>query len=86
MSIFYDAIDKAEEFGTPLYLTVFGSHLYGTNTENSDKDYKGIFLPSVKNLILGKKMDSISLTSGNNNSKNSSEDCDIQFQRGYQCY
>ena len=25
-----------------------GSHLYGTNTENSDLDYKGIYLPSKK--------------------------------------
>ena len=25
---------------------IFGSHLYGTNTENSDTDYKGIFLPA----------------------------------------
>jgi len=29
-----------------------GSHLYGTNTENSDKDYIGIFIPN-KEYILG---------------------------------
>ena len=25
----------------------FGSHLYGTDNEKSDLDYKGIFLPSI---------------------------------------
>lgn len=37
-----------------LFTTVFGSRLYGTATENSDIDYKTIFIPSVKDLILGK--------------------------------
>jgi predicted nucleotidyltransferase len=31
-----------------------GSHLYGTNTESSDRDYVGIFIPS-KDYILGLK-------------------------------
>lgn len=30
----------------------FGSHLYGTNTEDSDVDYKGVFLPSKKEILL----------------------------------
>ena len=29
-----------------------GSYLYGTNGENSDKDYRGVFLPDIKDLIL----------------------------------
>lgn len=32
---------------------VVGSNLYGTNTASSDMDYKGIFLPDLKDLILG---------------------------------
>lgn len=32
---------------------VFGSHLYGTDTPESDKDYKGIFMPSPKDIMLG---------------------------------
>ena len=32
---------------------VFGSHLYGLDTENSDKDYCGIFVPTAKEIILG---------------------------------
>lgn len=31
----------------------FGSHLYGTDTEQSDVDYKGVFLPSKQQLLLG---------------------------------
>jgi hypothetical protein len=31
----------------------FGSHLYGTNTENSDLDFKGIYLPTAKEIVLG---------------------------------
>lgn len=37
-----------------LFQLKFGSHLYGTNTENSDLDLKSIYLPSEKQIILGK--------------------------------
>jgi hypothetical protein len=30
----------------------FGSHLYGTNTPESDLDFKGLYLPSAKEIIL----------------------------------
>lgn len=30
----------------------FGSHLYGTNTENSDTDIKGIYLPTAREIVL----------------------------------
>lgn len=32
----------------------FGSHLYGTNTPYSDEDWKGVFLPSVRDVLLGR--------------------------------
>jgi len=32
---------------------MFGSHLYGTNTPNSDTDYKGVFLPTRDQIFLG---------------------------------
>lgn len=35
-----------------LYLTKFGSHLYGTNTKESDLDIKGLFLPSKQSCYL----------------------------------
>ncbi len=31
----------------------FGSHLYGTNTENSDLDLKAIYLPTAREILLG---------------------------------
>lgn len=38
---------------------IFGSKLYGTENENSDTDYKGVFMPSVNDAILGNFKDSI---------------------------
>lgn len=32
----------------------FGSHLYGTNTPNSDLDYKAIYIPTAREIILGR--------------------------------
>lgn len=34
--------------------TVFGSHLYGTQTPSSDRDLKGIFVPSTRDVLLGR--------------------------------
>lgn len=41
-----------------LFETLFGSHIYGTNTPNSDLDYKGIFMQEVREIIAGQKRDS----------------------------
>jgi predicted nucleotidyltransferase len=37
----------------------FGSFVYGTDTPNSDRDYKGIFMSSIEDIIFGRKNDSI---------------------------
>ena len=57
--------------------SVFGSHLYGTETENSDHDYKGIYLPSKGDCFLNRVDSNISETTGKANSKNTKEDVDI---------
>lgn len=62
-----------------LYLTKFGSHLYGTDTPDSDTDYKGIFLPSKKSCFLGKMPKSITRSTGDPGGKNSKDDVDIQL-------
>lgn len=62
-----------------VYLTKFGSHLYGTSTPSSDSDYKGLFFPSLRDLVLQVKCNSKSYTTGNTDSRNSTEDVDIQF-------
>ena len=42
-----------------LFKTIFGAHLYGTDTPNSDKDYKAVYAPSIEDLILNRvKLDS----------------------------
>ena len=33
---------------------VYGSHLFGTNIESSDRDFKSIFLPSARTILLQK--------------------------------
>ena len=45
--------------GTLLYLTQYGSHLYGTHTENSDLDFRGVYIPTIDDLILHKDKDEI---------------------------
>ena len=62
-----------------VYVTEFGSTLYGTNSENSDKDYKGIFIPPIDDLILGKASENFKFNTGNSNSKNSKNDIDIEL-------
>lgn len=58
---------------------LFGSHLYGLNTENSDKDYKGIYLPERDNLLLGNYAKHYSQSTGNDQSKNTVADVDIDI-------
>jgi len=62
-----------------LYLCKFGSHLYGTNTENSDLDLKGIFLPSKEQCFLGNASKSLNYSSGNKDARNTQNDLDIQL-------
>lgn len=59
---------------------IFGSHLYGTDTPNSDKDYKGIFLPNKKQIFLGNIPKSIKFdTKVNHNERNTPDDVDVEI-------
>jgi predicted nucleotidyltransferase len=58
---------------------VFGSHLYGLNTENSDKDYKGIILPSKKEILLGKSHYHVDKSTNSSSFKNTKDDIDRSF-------
>ncbi len=58
---------------------LFGSHLYQLNTENSDKDYKGIYLPSKESLLLGNYKKHYSQSTGDDKSKNTKDDVDIEI-------
>lgn len=52
-------IEQLNIAGELIYLTQFGSHLYGTNTENSDLDFRGVYIPTINDLILHKDKDEI---------------------------
>ena len=45
--------------GKLIYLSQYGSHLYGLNTENSDLDFRGVYIPTLDNIILKKNKDEI---------------------------
>jgi len=60
-------------------LMKFGSHLYGTDTEHSDVDYKGVFLPSKEDLILQKAQPTINHSSGDEKGKNTKDDIDVEL-------
>lgn len=45
--------------GKIIYLSQYGSHLYGLNTENSDLDFRGVYIPTLDDIILGKAQDEI---------------------------
>jgi len=54
--------------------------MYGTNTPDSDRDYKGIFLPSKEQILLGKIPRTLTFdTKQNSNIKNTSEDIDTEI-------
>ena len=45
--------------GKLIYLSQYGSHLYGLNTENSDLDFRGIYIPNLDDVILHKDKEEI---------------------------
>ena len=58
---------------------IFGSTLYGTNTPESDVDYKAIFIPSAKDIILGNGKVSYSENTSASDVKNTADDVDREF-------
>lgn len=62
-----------------LFLCKFGSHLYGTNTPESDEDYKGVYLPTLEQCIIGEAPRTVSYYSGKDDSKNTKDDIDIEI-------
>ena len=50
---------KSKINGKLIYLSQYGSHLYGLNTENSDLDFRGVYIPNLDDVILHKDKDEI---------------------------
>ena len=57
----------------------FGAHLYGMATSNSDIDYKGVFLPSKEQILLGRIPRCHSYSSGDGVLKNRPGDVDVEI-------
>lgn len=63
-----------------IFLTQFGSHVYGTTVPTSDTDLKGLFVPDPKQILLQRDPKTIVQTTKlNKNAKNSSEDVDTEM-------
>ena len=62
-----------------LVKSIFGAHLYGTATENSDTDYRGVFMPIPRDVYFGKVPRTWSETTGPKHAKNASTDIDTEF-------
>lgn len=58
----------------------FGSHLYGTNTPESDLDYKGIFIEDIDNIILKKDKHVVIKKTGKDDTRNTKDDIDIEYK------
>jgi len=55
----------------------FGSHLYGTDTPESDLDFKGIYLPDAHQIVLGRASKNVSTSRSKQEfEKNSKDDVD----------
>lgn len=58
----------------------FGSHLYATNTENSDLDLKSIYLPTAKEICLGNYKKTITTTRPKQEfERNNKDDVDVEI-------
>lgn len=55
-----------------------GSHLYGTDTPTSDLDYKGVFLPAGRDILLQRVPKVIDKGTGDQHQKNTQDDVDDQ--------
>ena len=62
-----------------VYVTKYGSKLYGTDNPNSDTDYKGIFIPSKESILLKRDIEHYNFNSNNTNTRNSKDDIDLQL-------
>jgi predicted nucleotidyltransferase len=64
-----------------IVLMKFGSHLYGTNGPDSDKDYKGVYLPTKEQILLNKIPKSVSFHSKTDKAegvRNNNKDVDVE--------
>ena len=77
----FDIANKmcAEQGHSLVYLTHFGSRLYGTSSENSDTDVKGVFIPNKDEMLMGNHCKHLNWNTGTCKGKNTKDDIDMQL-------
>lgn len=63
-----------------------GSHLYGTNTETSDTDYKGVHIPDRRSILLQRSEKTHDGSTNKSYEKNSKDDIDFQSYPVFKFY
>lgn len=65
-----------------IFSTLFGSHLYGTSTVNSDHDFKGIFISPLSDIILRRDVKTVhqNTKASSAGHRNISTDVDIEYK------
>lgn len=64
-----------------LFSCNFGSHLYGTATESSDVDIKGVYKAEMRDVILNRAVNTYTQSTKKDTSeKNSKEDIDVEYK------
>lgn len=61
----------------PIVVVPFGSHLYHLNTPASDIDRKGIYLPTAREIVLGKVKKSYNYNKGNDKNTAGQDDYEV---------
>jgi hypothetical protein len=63
---------------TEIFRCLAGSRLYGTANADSDHDYKAVHLPTKRQILLGKRDQVISRSTGSQTSQNGADDVDVE--------
>jgi len=61
---------------TEIFRCVAGSHLFGAATAQSDTDYKSVFIPSARDILMGNTKQSKQTSTGNDKAANAAHDVD----------
>ncbi|AAQ64222.1 conserved hypothetical protein [Vibrio phage KVP40] len=62
-----------------LFTSLFGSKLYGTDTPESDTDYKAVYLPELRTLLRGVAIKNSVHSTGKSFEKNGADDEDFEY-------
>jgi predicted nucleotidyltransferase len=87
--MYKEALEKFQK-EYPDYKVIFlhksGSYLYGTQTQNSDIDYRGIFIPSKRDVLLKRDITQWNFSTTNESEKNKAGDLDLTLWSVYKFF